>query len=274
MPKETRSNHFSPKFSNQFWAGKAGAITRLFRGERGEIWNGRTSAKMWGCKEGLYTQAVEDGYEKVETRIAPLYKKLMAHVALSPIERLHWSQWILCQFARTPTIMLELAEMPGDIFKALNFECDLPRDTVGKNLKGQESLGLEFPCSQELIGFIALRDWVILRPSEGEFFIKGDVPVMIRGAFIEDDARIVYPLSPDRCFVATVLGTFPPHQLQADVQLKPGGTKQFHQMIASVSEREVICRPDHFSPELVAVVQENLSKSVRYIHHGLLPHDW
>lgn len=274
MPKETRSNHFSPKFSNQFWADKAGAITRLFRGERGEIWKGRTSAKMWGCEEELYPQAVEDAYEKVETRIAPIYKKLMAHVTLSPVERLYWSQWILCQFARTPTMMHELAGMPEDIFKALNFECNLDWDTIGKDLKGLESFGLEFPSSRELIGFIALRDWIILRPAEGEFFIKGDVPVVIRGALIEDDARIIYPLSHERCFMATVIGSFPPHQLQADIPLKVGETRQFHRMIASVSKCEVICRPDHFSSELVAVVQENLGKSMRYIHHSSPPDDW
>ncbi len=67
---------------------------------------------------------------------------------------------------------------------------------------------LTFQDSDQLLPFIILRGWVVLRPSLEDFFIKGDVPVVIRGALAEDNAVILYPLSPSQCFVATVLEDF------------------------------------------------------------------
>jgi hypothetical protein len=44
-----------------------------------------------------------------------VYQKLMHGEVLAPAQRLLWSRWILCQFARTPTLLLELAGFEEDV---------------------------------------------------------------------------------------------------------------------------------------------------------------
>ena len=128
-------------------------------------------------------------------------------------ERLLWSRWILCRFARTPTV-LELAGFDEDVLSHFpEFSDDFPlADTQAKidaaiaNISGIQQ-------SNRIMPFIILRDWIMLRPAQGEFFIRGDVPVVIRGALVDDDAQIVYPMTPTHCFIATVLEKFPPRQV-------------------------------------------------------------
>jgi hypothetical protein len=127
--------------------------------------------------------------------------------------------------------------------------------------------------SNQLLPFIILRDWIILRPAEGEFFVKGDVPVVIRGALVNDGAQIVYPLSPYHCFVATVLDKFPPRQIQGECHLKPGKTAQYIRLVARCAEREIICHPQHHSGELEMLVADVLGTSPRYMRHSILP-EW
>lgn len=170
-------------------------------------------------------------------------------------------------------MMLELAGMEEDMFRMTGIECNFTWEEVGLKLGSLATHGLEFPNSRELIAYVALRDWLVLRPADGEFFIKGDVPIVIQGALIDDAAKIIYPLAPDRCFVATVIGRFPPRQVQGEGQLKGGESQRFIELGAAVSEREVICRPDHFSPTLLKLVNDHLGTLVRRINLSHNPGD-
>ena len=131
----------------------------------------------------------------------------------------------------------------------------------------------DFPQSNRLIPFIILRDWIVLRPASGEFFIKGDVPVVIRGALINDGAQIVYPMSPTHCFIATVLEKFPPRQVQAEGRVKQGKTAQYIRLIASCAEREVICHPHYYSTDLQPLIADVIGTSPRYFRHSTIP-EW
>lgn len=71
MANQTKSNHFSPKFSNEYWA-LNGAIKRIYRSTDGGIFSGNTSTRDWGCENYLYRQEVEEAYGKLGTAIAPI----------------------------------------------------------------------------------------------------------------------------------------------------------------------------------------------------------
>lgn len=236
------------------------------------VTKGRIGPREWGGENHLYPQHVEDALGSLENRVAVVYRKLMRGEMLAPAERLLWSRWILCQFARTPTLLLELAGLEEDVLSHFpefgrNFswaETDAKIDAAVEHVS-------DFQQSDRLIPFIVLRDWLVLRPAPGEFFIKGDVPVVIRGALINDDAQVVYPMSPMHCFVATVLEKFPPSQVQAERTLKPGKTAQYIRLIARCAEREVICHPDHHSSNLEALISNVIGTSPRYIRHSTIP---
>jgi Protein of unknown function (DUF4238) len=271
---QTEFNHYSPVFTNQHWADDHGAIIGLRRGAGGNIEVSRTGPRKWGGERLLYPKEVEDKLGSFENRVAIIYDKLLRAERLNPQERLLWSRWILCQFARTPTFLLELAGFEEDVFSQFpefgrEFSFTETQATIDASVANIST----FEQSDGLIPFIILRDWLILRPADGEFFIKGDVPVVIRGALVDDRAQIVYPLSPTHCFVATVLQEFPPRQIQHECRLKPGKTAQYIRLAARCAEREVICHPKNHSESLELLVRDVIGTSPRYMKHGTIP-DW
>jgi len=215
---------------------------------------------------------LEDALARVEDIVARVYRKLLAGEALAAAERLIWSRWILCQFSRTPSHILELAGLEEDVLASFpGFAYDFSSPEIQAKIDAVTGNVLDFQNSEQLIPFVILRDWVVLRPAAGEFFIKGDVPVVIRGALVNDDAAIVYPLSPSHCFVATVLGGFPPHQIQAEYRLKPAEAGYYVRLIAACADREVICHPDHCSEQLDVLVGDVLGTSSRYLNLSRTP---
>jgi hypothetical protein len=271
----TSFNHYSPIFTNRPWADENGMIIRLRRQlGNGGVTVGRTGPREWGGEYDLYPQQVEDALGAFETKIAGLYEKLLSGKILDPTERLIWSRWILCQFARTPTLMLELAGIEEDVLSRFpEFTRDFSwQETEAKLDAAVAHIG-DFHTSDRLIPFVVLRDWFVLRPASGEFFVKGDVPVVIRGALVGDHSQIVYPLSPTHCFVATVVGNFPPCQIQAEHQLKAGRSAQYVRLIARCAEREVICHPRHYSAQVAELIGEVIGGSPRFIKHSTIP-EW
>lgn len=268
--RQTTNNHYSPKFTNEPWANSDGLIISLRR-EAGcrNVVRGRTGPKEWGAERYLYSQTLEDALGRIENRVAPVYRKLLANDPLTPTDRLIWSRWILCQFSRTPSHILELAGLEEDILATFpGFACDFTPGEIQAKIDAATSGVLDFQDNEQLIPFIILRDWVVLQPAAGEFFIKGDNPVVIRGTLIDDNASIVYPLSPSHCFVATVLRGFPPHQIQAEHRLKHGEAAYYMKLVAACADCEVICHPEHCSGELELLVASVLGTSSRYIRFG------
>jgi hypothetical protein len=231
-----------------------------------------TGPGQWGREEYLYPQPIENALSRFESRVAPIYQKLLVGEKLDSAERLIWSRWILSQFTRTPAYALEVARVGEKIATAFpEFSEDFSSIDMGESIDLALSDDLTIEKGNRLIPLIILRDWLLLRPAVGEFFIKGDVPVIIRGALVNDEAVIVYPLSPECCFRATVLGGFPPRQLQAEARLNSGATTSYLRLIAASAEREVICHPDHFSPELQGLVADTLGASPFFTNTSPLP---
>lgn len=268
--KETTLNHYSPVFSNRPWANRHGAIIRLRRQAGStELLRETTGPKKWGAEKHLYSQAIEDALATVEGMVAPLYRKLLANEPLTPIERLMWSRWMLCQLSRTPSHILEFAGLEEEVLASFPaFAYSFSAAEVQEKIDLVTAGALSILESDQLIPFIMLRDWVVLRPADGEFFIKGDTPVIVRGALIHDDATVVYPLSPEHCFVAAVLGGFPPQQIQAEYRLKRGETAYYLKVIAACASCEVICHPDHCSQDLEMLVAGLMGTSSRTIKLG------
>lgn len=250
-------------------------IVRLRReAGRPGVRRGRTGPQEWGGEHHLYPQPLEDDLSCLENKVAVIYEKLLRAEILSGIERLLWSRWILSQFARTPTFLLELAGFEEDVLAQFpEFSRDFSWAETGAKLDAAVANISDFGESDRLIPFIILRDWLVLRPAPEEFFIKGDVPVVIRGALIDDNAQIVYPLGPTHCFVATVLEKFPPRQIQAECTIKPGRAARYNRLVARCAEREVICHPQHYSLHLESLIGDVIGTSPRYIKHSKIP-EW
>ncbi len=273
MSKNTIRNHFSPRFTNEPWADKNGLIIKFSRRADGTLIKGRTGPREWGAESYLYSQDLEDALSYFERLVKPLYEKLLSGQILKPEERLAWSYWLLCQYSRTPSFMIELAKLPEDIL-ARHSSVDVYSTLLNteEQLKAAQSNIATFATSQELVPFLVLRDWVVYEAAPDGSFIKSDVPVIIRGALVEEDTTILYPLSPAKCFSATVAGGFfPPRQLQLESSLTAGQTVDFVKLIASTADREVICHVDNVSSNLVELLTAYLAIDSGYIKLGGFP---
>jgi hypothetical protein len=147
--------------------------------------------KSWGSEEGLYSQEVEDAFEKIETKLARLYRKFESGSDLNDDERYGWAMWLLASYLRTPAAFLCSAEV-GTMING--FTADL--------FSTSYEVLAKYVTNPYCIELIANRDWQLLT-CEGPYFLKPDSGVVLTDRLDKDDCLILYPLSPVSCFVAT-----------------------------------------------------------------------
>lgn len=147
--------------------------------------------KNWGSEEQLYSQDVEDAFEKIEARLAHLHTKLEHGCDLDEDERYGWAMWLLASYLRTPAAFLSSAEVSGIMN---NFASDL----------FQTGYAVLAKCVTDphRIELIANRNWQVLT-CDKPYFLKSDSGVVLTDRLDERDGLILYPLSPFSCFVAT-----------------------------------------------------------------------
>jgi len=179
-------SHYVPKFSNKYWADESDFMS-YFRCEYSyNVKKEYKGKKSWGRKRGLYTWSVENSLDKdLETKVAPIYKKLVSYTELTKDERFLWAQFILSQLVRTPSYIeyeKTAVELTGVKQKPV---CD----RVGC----QDCLDLNF---------VANRDWLLLKVHEDDYLVRTDNPVLQTGFIELNDSYLVYPLTPTLCFVA------------------------------------------------------------------------
>ena len=104
MAKKKPLSHFVPKFSNKYWADESNFMSYFWCEYTTSVIKGTKGKKQWGRKRGLYTWAVEHSLDKdLETKVAPIYEKLITYNELSKDEKFLWAQFLLSQLVRTPS---------------------------------------------------------------------------------------------------------------------------------------------------------------------------
>jgi hypothetical protein len=191
MAKTTNKNHFSPVFANKHWTNEESGWSYkyyYFCKHRNKVIDshkdiGKTA---WGYQINLYPQELEDRLDsELENESAALYEKLVSGDRLNTNQRIKWAQFIITQAVRTPSF-----------FKY--------RDYIEKNNGG------DYSYKHTILGctgcegnkYISARNWMILKAHEDDFFIRTDNPVYMTGCIDNSTTIILYPLTPELCFVA------------------------------------------------------------------------
>lgn len=266
---KSRRNHISPRFTNDPWANPHGQLVAIRRVPTKGVIARPSGPNDWGHERDLYPAEVEEALGRFENTVAPVYRLLLEGSVLNATQRHLWSHWLLCQFGRTPSILLNIAGLPEQVVSQLNLD-----PTANLFSSSDEAISaafrgiIDFAGNRRLVPYLVLRDWVTYRATVGTSFIKGDNPVIVQGALIDDGTRIIYPLSPHLCFEARILGAFPPRQLQIEHKITAEQVRDINKCIAHHAEREVICTPDAESPELLADVDANLGGSGDFLRVG------
>ncbi|HKR60767.1 MAG TPA: DUF4238 domain-containing protein, partial [Pyrinomonadaceae bacterium] len=176
--KRTRDHHYLPRFSNKYWTDGAGKILIFSRAVNGGV---RTKVRpygRWAFEPHLYSQPLEDLLSRIESDAKAAYEKLLNLVPLTPAERNQWITFLIAQWLRTPSLMLQLAGRLKQKIKVegMNYGTH-PADLA----RAYETLFQDDRLYRILYVDIVKRSWFILHSSPNAHFVKPDVGVVVSG---------------------------------------------------------------------------------------------
>lgn len=116
---DVKDMHYSPRFSNEYWAVGAGKRIRIYwRGIDERIRSRDSGYRSWGSEPFLYSQTLEHLFGLIEGDASRPYIKLLNVVPLTEHERRCWIAFLLAQLLRTPSFALKfLPAIKGHIEK-------------------------------------------------------------------------------------------------------------------------------------------------------------
>ncbi|HWN93438.1 MAG TPA: DUF4238 domain-containing protein [Methylomirabilota bacterium] len=190
QPKQTNLNHFVARFTSRPWLLGTNQFYKLSTDKTG-VQATAAGPRNWGGEENLYSQDVEDAFEKIENKLAHLQRKLESGSRPTDDERCGWAMWLLASYLRTPAAFLCSAEVSASM-----------RGFTGDLFHTSYAMLASCVTNPHCIELIANRDWQIL-VCDKPYFLKPDTGLVLTDRLDKEDCLILYPLTPFSCFLAT-----------------------------------------------------------------------
>ena len=252
----TRRQHFSPAFSNKYWA-SAGNLRVYALGVDGTVRSNDVPAKLWGRESFLYSQGLERLLSLVETDAAGPYKKLLNMVPLNEGETKRWVAYLAVQCIRTPGFILRL--LPRVSRFVIERGLDFPTDT-GSLRRAYETLYSTDTVFAEMHQRLVGRRWEMWSTVPNPGFVRPDEPVLITSA-LGRGWQLIYPMTPTHCFVAEPLGAETPRRVVPHVRpINEHRLSQLNLRLAVSSRRTVIARPQTDDSDLRASLASGMRR--------------
>ncbi|KZK66796.1 hypothetical protein A1L58_05140 [Shewanella baltica] len=236
MSKNKPLSHYVPKFSSKYWTDDSQFVSYLFCEHTPSVKKTSKGRKQWGRKRGLYSWDIENSLDRdLETKVAPVYEKLVAIRELDENERLLWAQFLLSQLVRTPSYM-KYERKIRDIHNTTTVP---QHDRVGCQQCGD-------------LAFVANRDWCLILAHKDDYFVRTDNPVLQSGFIERPESCLFYPLSPRLCFVACSMPngwnafTHNPN-VTIGYEANKGWAHFINYQLAKCAGESLIISPDHDS---------------------------
>lgn len=253
-----KSQHYSPSFSNEFWAVGPQKLIRIYSRTVGEdIISRDRGYTTWGREAFLYSQGLERIFQLIETDAKTPYTKLLDIIPMNEKERRFWIAFLIAQMLRTPTFMLRI--LPS--LKKLIEESAIvfPVDT-GSLRKAYETLFSNNDIYAEFFRLITARTWELWSAPQRALFIRGDDPVFVGGSVEHRTWHLIYPMTPDKCFVvgpelvadATAVIPNTRHVDESQVQM-------VNERVAKAARKSVISRPVQDDSTLRILLRDSLA---------------
>jgi hypothetical protein len=261
-PKDTgvRQQHYSPSFSNRYWASGAQNKLRVYdRGVDLTIRSRDVGYKTWGQESFIYSQSLERHFHLVETDASTAYSKLLDTIPLSEDERRHWIAYLVVQLLRTPSYIAR--SFPRLRRLIIDRQIEYPKDVVGLR-NAYETLFTNDEVFASFYRVIVGRRWRFWVPPAGFEFIRSDDPVLIEGSIKQHTWRLVYPMTPFRCFVAgPEKRETQPTVVPLSETLSHDETRSVNVRIAGAARRSVVARISANDSALRALLEPSLGIS-------------
>ena len=192
--------HYVPQSTTKQWTGeKSGKFTVYKIGVDGEVQAEESTAKLWGAAPSLYTQSLEHLLGLIEGDVRRPYEKLVDIVPLDAMDVRRWIAFLIAQLIRTPRFMRAILGHQKVWIENTGFKYPTSPSHLGQ---AYETLFTNNDLYAAYYRQITRRAWTVASAADGLTFLKGDNPVVISGRAAEDTWRLLYPLTPKRCFIA------------------------------------------------------------------------
>jgi hypothetical protein len=263
--KRTLENHYAPSFSNKYWTDETGQIRIFTRSVSGGVQTKVRPYRRWGFQLYLYSQHLEDLLSRIENDAKVGYEKLLNVVPLTPAERNQWITFLIAQWLRTPSMMLQIM---GRLKQTIKVESMNYGTSPADLARAYETLFQDDRLYRIFYINIAQRFWCILHSPPDIFFIKPDVGVAVSGNYETEDWSLTFPLSPNKCLLvhgynqATENRVVPP-----TIPLDQDAVDEMNAMLATHASREVITIPANDNPDIRKLLSSTLA-------NGELRRDW
>ena len=196
----TKRNHYSPSFSNRYWAGGADRKVRVYSlGVDERVTHRVMGYKQWGREDFLYTPSLERYLSLVETDAQGPYQKLLDTVPFSEADRRKWVAFLATQLLRTPSFLARNLAGLRHVIQAQGLA--YPTD-IASLRRAYATLFNNDEVFRTMYGWLDARRWRLLEPPPGRFFVRPDNPAVVVGALSKGTWRLAYPLTPTCCFMA------------------------------------------------------------------------
>ncbi len=242
-------SHNSPVFANKYWADDEGYLSYFYCPYKGQVTTGHKGKKQWGRKKGLYSLTVENSLSRdLETKVSPIYEKIISFNEISTEERMIFSQFLMSQLVRTPTFM----RYEDAVRNILKIQWSPLNDRVG--------------CTQcEDVYYFAKRDWFYLLAHDDDYFVRSDNPVLLSGFVERHETCLYYPLTPRICFVACSMPEdwcpfcdVPKETVGYYLEKGVAQFINFH--LARTASESLIIKPSHDSERVDAIITDMLGR--------------
>jgi Protein of unknown function (DUF4238) len=256
-----RNQHYSPTFSNEYWAVGSGKRIRVYsRGVDQRVRSRDQGYTKWGREAFLYSQPLERLLHLIEGDAKVPYTKLLDTIPLNEKERRCWIAFLIVQMLRTPSFVLQLLpRLKGFIeSKQLAF----PTDTASLR-QSYETLFTNNDVFAAFYRLITAYQWELWSAPPNDQFIRSDDPVLIRGSAEHGSWQLIYPMTPGRCFVSgpdradNSMTVVPRNRQLDDFQLRI-----VNEDLARSARRSVIARPVQDDSQLRVLLEENLGAAI------------
>jgi hypothetical protein len=192
--------HYVPQSTTRQWAcPKSGKFTVYKIGVDGAVKAEESTAKRWGAAPSLYTQDLEHLLGLIESDARRPYQKLVEIVPLDVMETRRWIAFLIAQLIRTPRFIGSVLRFQKVWIESTGFTYPTTPAHLGQ---AYETLFKNNDLYAAYYRQISLRAWAVVRAADGLTFLKGDNPVVISAGPAEESWRLLYPLTPTRCFIA------------------------------------------------------------------------
>ena len=252
----SRRQHYSPAFSNKYWASADKLRVYALRID-GTVRVKDVPARSWGRESFLYSQGLEHLLSLVEGDAGEPYKKLLQMVPLNEDETKQWVAHLATECIRTPAFILRL--LPRVRRFVTEQGLDFPTDT-GSLQRAYETLFSNDTVFAEMHQRLLRRRWEMWSAVPNPGFVRPDEPVLVTSTG-GGGWRLIYPMTPDYCFVAGPDGAETPRPVVPHVRaIDEHGLSQLNLQLAASSRRTVIARPQTDDSVLRALLASGMGR--------------